>query len=185
LSTSLGHLSLAGLKEISRIGESIAKIMLQLHETGSHPWLEEMRHEAPPGLLEMLNVPGLPADKIIICRKTASSPPGLRSRIERVLESCAGNDVAVEINCNPLRLELDWQLHRQALALGCVFSIDPDAHSVLEIGLMRWGVNIARKVMPRVQKAEQSLTSCSPFRPSQSCGLLALEASQFRAVAGT
>jgi len=37
----------AGLKEILGIGESIAKIMLQLHETGSHPWLEEMRHEAP------------------------------------------------------------------------------------------------------------------------------------------
>jgi DNA polymerase (family X) len=41
------------------------KTILQLHETGSHPWLEEMRHEVPPGLLEMLNVPGLPADKII------------------------------------------------------------------------------------------------------------------------
>jgi DNA polymerase (family X) len=57
----------------------------------------------------------------------------------------AARGVAIEINCNPHRLELDWRWHRRALELGCLLSINPDAHSIRELGLMRWGVAIARK----------------------------------------
>jgi DNA polymerase (family 10) len=53
--------------------------------------------------------------------------------------------VAVEINANPHRLDLDWRWHGRALELGCLFSINPDAHSIAELDLTRWGVLIARK----------------------------------------
>ena len=53
--------------------------------------------------------------------------------------------VALEINANPHRLDLDWRWHERALELGCMFSINPDAHSIDEIDLTRWGVLIARK----------------------------------------
>ena len=67
--------------------------------------------------------------------------------LEAVPRACAKHGVAVEINANPYRLELNWRWHQRALKLGCLLSIDPDAHSIAELGLVRWGVAIARKGM--------------------------------------
>jgi DNA polymerase (family 10) len=71
--------------------------------------------------------------------------PGYEVEMEPILKACASYGVAVEINSNPNRLELDWRWHRRALELGCLLSINPDAHSIRELGLVRWGVAIARK----------------------------------------
>jgi DNA polymerase (family 10) len=65
--------------------------------------------------------------------------------IEKVLAACAEHGVAVEINANPWRLDLDWRWHETALKLGCMMSINPDAHSTREINLTHWGVEMARK----------------------------------------
>jgi len=70
---------------------------------------------------------------------------GYEVDIDRILQACARSGVAVEINANPHRLDLDWRWHRRALELGCTFSINPDAHSIEELGLVRWGVLMARK----------------------------------------
>jgi DNA polymerase (family 10) len=71
--------------------------------------------------------------------------PGYEIDIERVLAACARHGVAVEINANPWRLDLDWRWHQAALDLGCMMSINPDAHSTDEIDLIHWGVEMARK----------------------------------------
>jgi DNA polymerase (family X) len=42
-------------------------------------------------------------------------------------------------------LDLDWRGHQRALDLGCMMSINPDAHSTAEIDLTHWGVEMARK----------------------------------------
>ena len=65
--------------------------------------------------------------------------------IEKILGACAAYGVAVEINANPWRLDLDWRWHGPALELGCLMSINPDAHSTREIDLTHWGVEMARK----------------------------------------
>ena len=65
--------------------------------------------------------------------------------VERILAACAEHGVAVEINANPWRLDLDWRWHQKAIDLGCWFSINPDAHSTAEIDLTKWGVAMARK----------------------------------------
>ncbi|MDR6305388.1 hypothetical protein GGQ85_003110 [Nitrobacter vulgaris] len=44
-----------------------------------------------------------------------------------------------------MRLDLDWRWHEKALELGCIFSINPDAHSIPELDHMHWGVEMARK----------------------------------------
>jgi DNA polymerase (family 10) len=46
---------------------------------------------------------------------------------------------------NPWRLDLDWRWHRRALDLGCMMSINPDAHSKRKLDLTHWGVEMARK----------------------------------------
>jgi DNA polymerase (family X) len=71
--------------------------------------------------------------------------PGYEIDVERILRACARNGVAVEINANPHRLDLDWRWHQRALELGCMMSINPDAHSIEELDLTRWGVLMARK----------------------------------------
>jgi DNA polymerase (family 10) len=72
--------------------------------------------------------------------------PGYDLDIERVLAACAEHDVAVEVNGNPWRLDLDWRWLRRGIELGCKFSINPDAHSTGEIASStRWGLAIARK----------------------------------------
>ena len=82
--------------------------------------------------------------------------PGYEVDLEAVLRQCAKRGVAVEINSNPYRLELDWRWHQPALELGCLLSINPDAHSIAELGLVRWGVAIARKGMV----TEKQVLSC-------------------------
>jgi DNA polymerase (family 10) len=64
---------------------------------------------------------------------------------DAVLVAAAESGCAIEINCNPERLDLDWRLCREAARAGILLSINPDAHSVAEIGLVPLGVGIARK----------------------------------------
>jgi DNA polymerase (family X) len=71
--------------------------------------------------------------------------PGYEVDIDVVLRACAEHGVAVEINANPWRLDLDWRWHRRALDLGCIMAINPDAHAIDEIDNVRWGVAMARK----------------------------------------
>ena len=71
--------------------------------------------------------------------------PGYDVDIEQILAACAAHGVAVEVNANPWRLDLDWRWHRRALDFGCWMSINPDAHSIAEIDLTHWGVEMARK----------------------------------------
>lgn len=65
--------------------------------------------------------------------------------LEQVFETAAKHKVAIEINASPHRLDLDWREIRNAKKAGCIFSINPDAHSVPEIGNVKYGVGIARK----------------------------------------
>jgi DNA polymerase (family 10) len=71
--------------------------------------------------------------------------PGYEVDMERVLRACAEHGVAIEINAHPWRLDMDWRWCKRGLELGCLFSINPDAHSAVEIDNIQWGVLMARK----------------------------------------
>ncbi|MFB6278394.1 MAG: DNA polymerase/3'-5' exonuclease PolX, partial [Salinibacter sp.] len=64
---------------------------------------------------------------------------------ERVIEACAEHDVALELNANPHRLDLDWRWVRTATEHGVLISINPDAHALREIDYVKWGVAVGRK----------------------------------------
>jgi len=64
---------------------------------------------------------------------------------EKVLDACAANGVAVEINANPYRLDLDWTWISYALEKGILLSINPDAHSKAGIHDIHFGLQAARK----------------------------------------
>lgn len=65
--------------------------------------------------------------------------------IKKIIDACSRNNVAIEINAHPNRLDLDWRNIFYAREQGCLFSINADAHSLENILLTKYGVAIARK----------------------------------------
>jgi hypothetical protein len=53
--------------------------------------------------------------------------------------------VALEINANPMRLDLDDIYAHRAIELGCLLSINTDAHHPSNFDLAHFGVGIARR----------------------------------------
>lgn len=64
---------------------------------------------------------------------------------KKVIDACAANHVAIEMNANPYRLDLDWSWIPYARERGVLISINPDAHSTTGINDIRYGVMAARK----------------------------------------
>ena len=64
---------------------------------------------------------------------------------ERVFEAAAAAGVAIEINSQVDRLDLDEVHARQARDRGVKIIIDSDAHSPVALGGLRWGVSVARR----------------------------------------
>jgi DNA polymerase (family 10) len=65
--------------------------------------------------------------------------------VEAVLEKAADVGVAVELNADPRRLDLDWRYCRQAKELGVTIEIGPDAHSTAGLDNVHFGIGMARK----------------------------------------
>lgn len=62
-----------------------------------------------------------------------------------VIDACAANNVVIEINSNPWRLDLDWRWVSYALEKGVMLSINPDAHHTSGYDDMKYGVLVGRK----------------------------------------
>ena len=71
--------------------------------------------------------------------------PGYPVNFKKVIDACSANNVIIEVNANPYRLDMDWSQIPYALSKGVMISVNPDAHSIGEIDNMRWGVSAARK----------------------------------------
>lgn len=65
--------------------------------------------------------------------------------IEAVIDKAAEVGVAVELNADPHRLDLDWRHLIEAKRRGATVALGPDAHSVNALDNMRIGIGMARK----------------------------------------
>ena len=66
---------------------------------------------------------------------------------KKIIDACAANNVVIEINAHPRRLDMRWQWVEYALSKNVLLSIDPDAHSIPEFENTRYGVLVAQKAM--------------------------------------
>lgn len=65
--------------------------------------------------------------------------------LDKILDACVANNVAIELNANPYRLDIDYQWIGKLQSKGVSLSINPDAHSVKGIDDVKYGVLAARK----------------------------------------
>ena len=65
--------------------------------------------------------------------------------LDAVIDACREHGTMIEINANPMRLDLDAQHCRRAKAKGIKIVINPDAHSTGGLGDVCYGVDVARR----------------------------------------
>ena len=86
-----------------------------------------------------LTIIGHPTGRLLLSR----DPYGLD--LDAVIEKAAATGVALEVNADPHRLDLDWRVLRSAREAGALISIGADAHSAGTISNVEYGVAMARK----------------------------------------
>jgi len=78
--------------------------------------------------------------------------------MQAVIEACAATGTWIELNCNPLRFDLDWRLWPYAKSRGVKCVINPDAHRNEHAGFLRLGAGIARKGWLEAKDVVNTLT---------------------------
>lgn len=86
-----------------------------------------------------VNVVGHPTGRMLNQR------PGMELDIDAVAEAAAREGVALEINANPARLDLEGGLVKRAVEAGATVAINTDAHQPESFDFVRYGVHTARR----------------------------------------
>jgi len=115
-----------------------------------------------------LNIIGHPAGRLLMAR----APYALD--LDAVFAKAAVTGVALEINADPHRLDLDWRLAARARDAGADISIGADAHGVSGLANVRYGVDMARKAwltaerIPNTKSATEFIAWAKRRRPHAS-----------------
>jgi len=76
--------------------------------------------------------------------RITGSRAGVLANWETVFEVAATRRVAIEIDGDPARQDLDYMLARGALAAGCLFALDSDAHTTAQLAYAETAIAHAR-----------------------------------------
>jgi DNA polymerase (family 10) len=71
--------------------------------------------------------------------------PGIDADLDEVFAACARTGTALEINAQPDRLDLGDEDILRARSHGAKFAVDTDAHSVVHLAHLRYGVGMAQR----------------------------------------
>jgi histidinol phosphatase-like PHP family hydrolase len=72
------------------------------------------------------------------------SRPGVAADWDEVFEAARRTRVAIEIDGDPSRQDIDYDLGRRAVEAGCLFALDSDAHSTAELRYAETAIAHAR-----------------------------------------
>jgi DNA polymerase (family 10) len=86
-----------------------------------------------------VDIIGHPTGRILLTRE------GYPLDVEAIIDAAAEHNVCIEINAHPSRFDLDWRYLHRARDKGIKIPIDPDAHSIDGLDVLRYGIGIARK----------------------------------------
>lgn len=63
----------------------------------------------------------------------------------KIIDCAAATRTVIELNCSPMRMDMDWRWWKRARDKGVLCSINPDAHARAQLHYLGQGVRIARK----------------------------------------
>lgn len=76
--------------------------------------------------------------------RISGSRAGVIANWDAVFDAAAQRGVAIEIDGDPARQDLDFTLGRQALTRGCIFALDSDAHTTAQLSYAETALAHAR-----------------------------------------
>ena len=111
-----------------------------------HSNLKMDQEKATARLLKAIENPfttilGHPTGRLLLSRE------GYPIDHKKIIEACAANGVAIELNAHPYRLDIDWTWIPYCIDKGVLISINPDAHETEGLLDLHWGTAAARKGM--------------------------------------
>ena len=68
-----------------------------------------------------------------------------RMNVAKIIDAAIANGKILELNANPMRLDMDWRHWRRAAEKGLLCCINPDAHALHQFDYQLAGVHAARK----------------------------------------
>lgn len=86
-----------------------------------------------------VNILGHPTGKLVGQREAYDVD------LNKLMRAAKDAGTAIELNCNPKRLDLDAKHLRAARDMGVLISLDTDAHNVAHLPFVKYGVSIARR----------------------------------------
>ena len=109
-----------------------------------HSNLNMDREKATKRLITAIENPysdilGHPSGRVMLSRN------GYELDYDRIFEACINNNVHIELNASPQRLDLDYSLIDKAQKMGIKICINPDAHSITGIDHIVHGITAARR----------------------------------------
>ncbi|MEY4877039.1 MAG: hypothetical protein RL708_2188 [Bacteroidota bacterium] len=82
---------------------------------------------------------GHPTGRLLLSRE------GYPINHKKIIDACAANNVIIELNASPYRLDIDWKWIPYAIEKGVMISINPDAHDLKGLDDIKYGIAAARK----------------------------------------
>ncbi len=140
---------------LSRFEVVIASVHGALEMTEKEATLRAVRAIENPHTMIL----GHPTGRMLLSR------PGYPLNMDKVIDAAVANGVALEINVNPGRFDLDWRHLRRARDRGAKFVLGPDAHRIRGLNNIPYGVGVAKKGWLR----REDVLNCQPWEAFLQC----------------
>ncbi|MFT5904886.1 MAG: DNA polymerase (family 10) [Cryomorphaceae bacterium] len=88
---------------------------------------------------EYVTMLGHPTGRLLLKRNSYAV------NVDKIIDCAAETGTVIELNCNPMRLDMDWRHWKKAKEKGVKCSINPDAHRTEQLQYLSYGVRLARK----------------------------------------
>lgn len=111
-----------------------------------HSVLKMDKEKATKRLLTAIENPytrilGHPTGRLLLSRE------GYPIDHKKIIDACAANNVVIELNAHPYRLDIDWTWIPYCMEKNVMISINPDSHEKEAMADVKWGTLAARKGM--------------------------------------
>jgi len=119
--------------------EKLDYVIASIHSSLDHPREKITKRLVAAIRHPLVNIIGHPSGRLL------NERPACDIDWKVVLEEIKKHNKILEINAQPNRLDLPYDLVKEAKEMGIKFVVNTDAHEVEGLGLMKYGVDVARR----------------------------------------